>query len=119
MKIHHKVVEHDGGWAYKLGDVFSEAFRDRTTALAAAKRVAAEQHVPGSAAYIEYRDEAGRPRHAMAQYADREAAVSLGFNHARRPGRGPTPPPRRGRLSAPSAASAADRAWLRSRPGVP
>ena len=38
-KIHYKVVEHDGGWAYKLGDVFSEAFPDRATALAAAKRV--------------------------------------------------------------------------------
>ena len=24
MKIHYKVVEHDGGWAYKLGDVFSK-----------------------------------------------------------------------------------------------
>ena len=60
VKIHYKVVEHDGGWAYKLGDVFSEPFPDRATALAAAKRVAAEQHVPGEAAYIEYQDEAGR-----------------------------------------------------------
>jgi len=59
-KIHYKVVEHDGGWAYKLGEVFSEAFPDRAAALAAAKRVAAEQHVPGDAAYIEYQDEAGR-----------------------------------------------------------
>ena len=53
-KIHYKVVEHDGGWAYKLGEVFSEAFPDRAAALAAAlaaaKRVAAEQHVPGDAA---------------------------------------------------------------------
>ena len=48
-KIHYKIVEHDGGWAYKLGDVFSEAFPDRAAALAAAKRVAAEQHVPGPA----------------------------------------------------------------------
>ncbi len=23
--IHYKIVEHDGGWAYKVGDVF---FRD-------------------------------------------------------------------------------------------
>ena len=25
-KIHYKIVQHDGGWAYKLGDVFSEPF---------------------------------------------------------------------------------------------
>ncbi len=48
MKIHYGVVEHNGGWAYKLGDVFSEAFPDRATAMAAAKRAAAEQHVTGS-----------------------------------------------------------------------
>jgi len=55
VKIHYKVVEHDGGWAYKLGDVFSEAFPDRAAALTAAKRAAAEQHVPGEAAYISTR----------------------------------------------------------------
>ncbi len=60
MKIHSGLGEHDGGWAYKLGDVFSEPYPDRATALAAARRVAAEQHVPGSAAHIEYQDEAGR-----------------------------------------------------------
>ena len=57
MKIHYEVAEHDGGWAYKRGDVFSEPYPDRATALAAARRAAAEQHVPGSAAYIEYQDE--------------------------------------------------------------
>ena len=31
----------------------------RAAALTAAKRAAAEQHVPGEAAYIEYQDEAG------------------------------------------------------------
>ena len=25
-KITYEVVEHDGGWAYRVGDVFSEAF---------------------------------------------------------------------------------------------
>ena len=59
-KIHYQVVEHDGGWAYKLGDVISEAFRDRPTALAAAKRVAAEQHVPGDTTHIEFQDETGK-----------------------------------------------------------
>ncbi len=58
-KIHYKIVQHDGGWAYKLGDVFSEAFRTHDAAVQAAKRVAREQHVPGNDAYIEYQDEKG------------------------------------------------------------
>lgn len=58
-KIHYKVVPHDGGWAYKLGDVFSESFTSRAAALAAAKRVAREQHIPGNTTTIEYQDAAG------------------------------------------------------------
>ena len=59
-KIHYRVVRHDGGWAYKLGDVFSETFPSRDRAMAAAKRVAAEQHVPGETGYIEYQTEDGQ-----------------------------------------------------------
>jgi lauroyl/myristoyl acyltransferase len=59
-RIHYRIVQHDGGWAYKLGDVFSESFGTRSAALAAAHRVAQEQHVPGDPATIEYQDEAGR-----------------------------------------------------------
>ena len=77
-KIHYRVVEHDGGWAYKLGDVFSEAFPDRAAALAAAKRVAAEQHVPGDAAYIEYQDDAGRWRTEFSVGDDRPDADVTG-----------------------------------------
>ena len=73
-KIHYKVVEHGGGWAYKLGDVFSESSPDR----AAAKRVAAEQHVPGDAAYIEYQDEAGRWRTEFSAGDDRPDADVTG-----------------------------------------
>jgi hypothetical protein len=58
-RIHYKVVEHDGGWAYKLNDVFSEPFADRAAAIAAARRVAAEQHVPGDTTHIEFQDETG------------------------------------------------------------
>jgi hypothetical protein len=59
-KIHYRIVEHDGGWAYKLDDVFSEPFRTKATALAAARRVAAEQHIPGDTTNIEFQDEAGK-----------------------------------------------------------
>jgi Uncharacterized protein conserved in bacteria (DUF2188) len=54
------VVEHDGGWAYKVGDVFSETFPGRQEAHAAAERAAREQRVPGQSSTIEYEDGSGR-----------------------------------------------------------
>ncbi len=59
-KIHYQIVQHDGGWAYKLDGVFSEPFPSRAAAVGAAKRVAAEQHVPDDTVRIEYQDETGR-----------------------------------------------------------
>ncbi|MBU8546347.1 MULTISPECIES: DUF2188 domain-containing protein [Roseomonadaceae] len=59
-RIHYRVVEHDGGWAYKLGDVFSEPFASREAALKAARHVAQQQHVPDNAATIEYQDAEGQ-----------------------------------------------------------
>ena len=52
----YTVVEHDGGWAYKVGDVFSETFATRKAAHAAAERAAEEQRVPGETSAIEYED---------------------------------------------------------------
>jgi len=46
-RITYEVVEHDGGWAYKVGDVFSEPFPSQDEARAAAERAAQEQTVPG------------------------------------------------------------------------
>ena len=59
VKVHYRVVAHDGGWAYTLAGVFSEPYASRTAALAVARKVAAEQHVPGDTAHIEYQDEHG------------------------------------------------------------
>ena len=36
--ITYNIVEHDGGWSYKVGDTFSETFPSHEAALAAAKR---------------------------------------------------------------------------------
>jgi hypothetical protein len=58
-KVVYEIVEHDGGFAYKVGDVFSEAFPTHKAALAAAKRAAAEQELPGPTEVIEYEDEKG------------------------------------------------------------
>ena len=32
-RIHYRIVAHDGGWAYKLDDVFSEPFPSKSAAL--------------------------------------------------------------------------------------
>jgi hypothetical protein len=76
-KIHYKLAAHDGGWAYKLGDVFSEPFPTHAAALAAARRVAAEQRVPGETGLIEYQTEDGAWHTELVQGIDRpEADVS-------------------------------------------
>jgi len=70
-KFHYRIVAHDGGWAYKLGDVFSEPFVSKADAVAAARRVTAEQHVPGDTTQIEYQDEAGRWHSELSEGGDR------------------------------------------------
>src|SRR5258708_21352269 len=52
--VTYKIIEHDGGWTYTVNGVFSEAFATHAAALAAAKRAAAEQPVPGRTAEIPY-----------------------------------------------------------------
>ena len=46
-RIIYEIVEHDGGWAYKVGDVFSEPFPSHDAARRAAERAAHEQVLPG------------------------------------------------------------------------
>jgi Uncharacterized protein conserved in bacteria (DUF2188) len=58
--VTYTIVEHDGGWAYKVGDVFSETFTTREAAHAAAARAAQEQRAPGQGGPIEYEDSSGR-----------------------------------------------------------
>lgn len=70
-KVIYEIVEHDGGWAYKMGDVFSEAFPTHAAATAAAKRAAAEQTVPGNTEVIQYEDEAGKWHEETAKGDDR------------------------------------------------
>ena len=77
-KIHYRVVPHDGGWAYKLDDVFSEPFPSKTAAMAAAKRAAAEQHVPGETTIIEYEDAAGVWHQEVSRGDDRPDADVAG-----------------------------------------
>jgi hypothetical protein len=70
-RITYKIVEHDGGWAYTVNGVYSETFPSHGTALAAAKRVAAEQRTPGRTEVIEYETPDGRWHTETAAGSDR------------------------------------------------
>src|SRR5712664_3024767 len=58
--VTYRIVQHDGGWAYTVDGVFSESFATHGAALAAAKRAAAEQRVPGRTEAIEYETSDGK-----------------------------------------------------------
>ena len=70
-KITYAVVEHDGGWAYKLGDVFSETFPTHQAAHDAAEAVAAEQQRGGEDEVIEFQDADGKWKTETAPGGDR------------------------------------------------
>jgi len=40
VEVTYEIVEHDGGWAYKVDGVFSETFATHADALAAAQAAA-------------------------------------------------------------------------------
>ena len=67
----YKIVEHDGGWAYTVDGVFSESYPSHAAALAAARRVAAEQRTPGRTEVIQYETPDGRWRTETASGSDR------------------------------------------------
>ncbi|MFZ4690634.1 MAG: DUF2188 domain-containing protein [Polymorphobacter sp.] len=72
--IHYRIVEHDGGWTYKLGDVFAETFATHDDALAAARAVAAEQQLSDETVPISWQDENGKWHEEVAQGDDRPQA---------------------------------------------
>ena len=69
--VTYKVVRHDEGWAYTVDGVFSESFPSHAQALAAARRAAAEQRVPGQTEAIEYEDANGKWHSETALGGDR------------------------------------------------
>jgi Uncharacterized protein conserved in bacteria (DUF2188) len=70
-KITYEIVEHDGGWAYKVDGVFSEPFPSRDAARGAAERAAKEQVVPGDTTGILYEDKEGHWHEELAAGNDR------------------------------------------------
>ncbi len=70
-KLTYEIVEHDGGWAYRVDGVYSETFRTHDAARKAAERAAGEQRVSGETTGITYEDERGRWRDEIAEGDDR------------------------------------------------
>lgn len=70
-EITYEIVEHDGGWAYKVDGVFSEPFPTHAAARAAAQKAATEQTVPGHTEVIEYEDAQGKWHTETARGGDR------------------------------------------------
>ena len=58
-KIHYEIVEHDGGWTYRLGDVMAETFVTHDEALAAANSAAERQHLGDETVPISWQDADG------------------------------------------------------------
>ncbi len=60
MAVTYHVGEHDGGFAYRLDDVWSETFPDHDAALEAAKDAARRQQIGGDPVEISYQLADGR-----------------------------------------------------------
>ena len=69
--VTYMIVPHEGGWAYKVGDIFSECFPTHDEARAAAHRAALEQQAPGQTTAISWEDENGRWHSEVARGDDR------------------------------------------------
>ena len=73
MAITYHVAEHDGGFGYRLGDVWSQTFPDHESALKAAKSAAARQQLGGEDADISFQLSDGRWRSERVGGGDRPA----------------------------------------------
>ena len=69
--VTYEVVEHDGGWAYKVGDVFSETYASHDAARRAADQAAQRQQLEGEPEMIEYEDARGTWHTELTEGGDR------------------------------------------------
>ena len=70
-KVTYEIVEHDGGWAYRVDGVYSETFPTHDAARRAAESAASEQVLPDTSTLISYEDAKGRWHDELAAGDDR------------------------------------------------
>ena len=71
VHVTYEIVEHDGGWAYKVGEVFSETFPTHDLARRAAERAAGEQRVSDETRGISYETSDGKWHDEISDGTDR------------------------------------------------
>jgi len=77
-KITYEVIEHDGGWAYRMDGTISETFPTHDAAREAAMTAASEQAVGGETTAISFEDKAGHWHEEVADGGDRPEAEVKG-----------------------------------------
>jgi hypothetical protein len=70
-KVTYEIVQHDGGWAYRVDETFSETFPSHDSARKAAELAAKEQIEPDKATNIDYEDKQGHWHHEKSSGKDR------------------------------------------------
>ncbi|MDB5451552.1 MAG: hypothetical protein JWO33_130, partial [Caulobacteraceae bacterium] len=69
--VKYEIVQHDGGWAYRVGGVYSETFPTHDAAKAGARHAARAQMIGGRTAGIIYEDADGQWHEELADGGDR------------------------------------------------
>ncbi|HWE45067.1 MAG TPA: DUF2188 domain-containing protein [Caulobacteraceae bacterium] len=72
-KVIYEIVEHDGGWAYRAGGVYSETFPTHDAARHTAERAAREQRVAGDDVGISWESADGIWHDELSEGRDRPA----------------------------------------------
>ncbi len=73
VTVRYEIVEHDGGWAYRVGGALSETHASHDAALKAAEAAAARQTLSGATDGIVYQDKDGQWHEELADGRDRPA----------------------------------------------
>ena len=60
MHVTYHVDEHDGGWAYRVDQVWSETFPDHASALKAARAAASRQGTSDASVLVTYENTSGQ-----------------------------------------------------------
>lgn len=71
VKVTYEVIEHDGGRAYRVKDVYSETFPTHEKAAEAARSASERQHLAGASTAILYQDGDSRWHEELVDGSDR------------------------------------------------